>query len=559
MSVSGSPTYWPSMSDYQEAVQAPKLCFPDADLATSTPVMNKLGLPRPICGQFASVYELEKTGERWAIKCFLRNIPDQHSRYAKISTHLGKCNLPYFMTFEYVQKGIRCQGKLFPIVKMDWIEGLALNQYIENNLSDRSALEGLEKRWLTLLEDLQSVDVAHGDLQHGNVLVAADGNFRLIDYDGMWVPKLKGQKSHETGHPNFQSPLRCENDFDSGIDQFAGDVIHVALRALQRKPDLWKKYDNADNLLFKRQDFENPSQSVLIAEVRALGDPESDGKLDSLIAACGGKPKRGGVGRFFKPKRSKTAAPPKDLGKSWKKAQAPQPPPPPPPPPPPKPAVAKAVAPRAVAKAAQQQPLRGGIQPSGGAGSWLTDHTAARPVAVQTASAPRPRPKPQARSTPGVAAIAPPAIARGPKPPLGHRLLGHLRLLVHLFLVAPVITAAVMDLLTMLDGFGDRATAILMSGFGIAGVLGLLSILSIFLGRVIHKVVSTLFFGLTALIMFLSILSSLLTDGWSEWTGEDPLQCALMLTMLTLSGVGLLVEYACRRKGVETRWRPPWA
>ena len=106
------------MTDYQEAVQAPSICFSDSELKSGTPVLNNLGLPRPICGQFASVYELQKGSSCWAVKCFLRNIPDLHSRYAKIAAHLEKCGLPYFITFEYLQKGIRVHGKFFPIVKM---------------------------------------------------------------------------------------------------------------------------------------------------------------------------------------------------------------------------------------------------------------------------------------------------------------------------------------------------------------------------------------------------------------------------------------------------------
>ncbi len=227
-------TSWPTMTDYQEAVQAPTACFADRELTRGSAVLNKLGLPQPICGQFASVYELECGADRWAIKCFLRNIPDLHHRYEKIAGHLGGCQLPYFVTFDYLRKGIRVRGDFYPIVKMEWVEGLALNHFIERNVSNATALGQLEERWLALLEDLRQVRVAHGDLQHGNVLVASDGSLRLIDYDGMWVPKLKGEKTHEVGHPSYQSPLRSANDFDEDLDQFAGDVIHIALRALVR-------------------------------------------------------------------------------------------------------------------------------------------------------------------------------------------------------------------------------------------------------------------------------------------------------------------------------------
>ena len=293
---------WPTMTDFQEAIQAPKICFTDGELKKGKPVLNKLGLPRPVCGQFASVYEIKSRGARWAVKCFLRNIPDLHSRYAEIAGHLASCQLPYFVTFEYLQQGIAVRGDAYPVVKMEWVDGLPLNHFVEQGLSDRPALEQLERRWLQLLEDLRSVNVAHADLQHGNVLVAADGRLRLIDYDGMWVPRLQGQKSHETGHPDYQSPLRTESNFDAESDQFAGDVILVALQALARRPDLWAKYDNGDNLLFRRRDFLDPVNAELFADLRDLGDAQIDHTLDSLIQACGGGKARG-PSRFFKPKR----------------------------------------------------------------------------------------------------------------------------------------------------------------------------------------------------------------------------------------------------------------
>lgn len=281
-------TYWPSMSDYQEAVQSPQVCFSDKDLKAGSPVLTALGLPRPICGAFASVYELEQSGKRWAVKCFLRNIPDQHKRYAKISSCIHSCGLPYFVTFDYLSDAILVQGKKFPLVKMEWVEADALNQYVVANLKSPSALRDLEARWLQLLEDLKSKTIAHGDLQHGNVLVDPSGNLRLIDYDGMWVPSLKGEESHETGHADYQSPYRGAKDFHEDIDQFSGIVIRIALRALAEKPDLWQKYDNGENLLLKRQDYVDPHNSDAFAELQGLGDPEICEGLDVLRALCSG-------------------------------------------------------------------------------------------------------------------------------------------------------------------------------------------------------------------------------------------------------------------------------
>ena len=533
---------WPTMTDYQEAVQAPRICFSDKQLAAGSAVVNKLGLPRPICGQFASVYEIESGGSRWAIKCFLRNIPDLHNRYAKIAAHIGTVELPYFVTFDYLRKGIRIRGDVYPIVKMEWDEGLGLNQYIEKNVTDRAVLEQLEQNWLQLLEDLQSVKIAHGDLQHGNVLVSPDGSLRLIDYDGMWVPKLKGQGSHETGHPDYQSPLRSGDDFHEGIDQFAGDVIHMAIRALIRKPDLWQKYNNGDNIVFRRGDYLDPKNSALFAELRALGDDQIDPLLDGVIAACAGKAKRG-PSRFFKPKKPRQAPP----------APAPAPAAPVPAATPPK------AAPARVAQQKAAPPKPAPAKPSG-PGGWLSDHvsTVPRPsTPVPAAAAPRAaRPSPAA-ATPSPAAQ--PSRSHAGSTSLGAGLLGKVRVLLHLLLLCTTGWVVYTEVSIMVADSGDRGTAMLAGGVGLAALLGLTSLVSLFTGRVIHGVTSTLFFGVTGPMAMLAIFAHLLAAGWSVWTTEEPLRCAVMLTMLFGSGLALIVEVFCRRMGVVTRWQLPWS
>ncbi len=321
------------MVDYQEALQSPRLAFTSSELRGGTPVANQLGLPRPICGTFASVYELANGRRRWAAKCFLRNTPDLHQRYAKIADHLRKYRrLQYFVTFEYQQEGILVRGKSFPLVKMEWVEGCQLNTFIEQSLSRPRLLRKLKKRWASLLTDLRSSHIAHGDLQHGNVLVRPNADLRLIDYDGMWVPKLEGAGSNETGHPDYQNPARTQRDFHAEIDEFSGAVIQIAIGALAQERSLWEKYNNGDNLLFRRQDFQNPQSSSLIADLRALGDNEIREKLEFVVDACaprkrasGGRaPRRKATGKAssaVKPSRSTArpgkADPPASTPASW--------------------------------------------------------------------------------------------------------------------------------------------------------------------------------------------------------------------------------------------------
>jgi predicted Ser/Thr protein kinase len=181
---------WPTITDYQEVIQNPHLCFADPELQQGSPLLDPLGLPKPITGGFASVYQMICNGRKYAIRCFLRYNPDQKQRYAKISSYLQQVDLPYMVVFKFLTQGIKVRGQWYPILKMDWIDGEPLNSYVEKNLKNPKVIRDLAQKFVKLIFDLERSKIAHGDLQHGNILIA-NGDFRLIDYDGMYVPDLK--------------------------------------------------------------------------------------------------------------------------------------------------------------------------------------------------------------------------------------------------------------------------------------------------------------------------------------------------------------------------------
>jgi serine/threonine protein kinase len=220
-------------------------------------------------------------GQRtWAVRCFLRELSDQQRRYEAISQHLKAARLDYTVGFDYIPRGIRIRGQWYPILKMEWVQGDSLNTYIEKHLNNLSALSDLAKRWVGMIETLQRACIAHGDLQHGNVLVA-NGNLRLIDYDGMYVPALAGQSSHEIGHSNYQHPLRTGSDFGPNMDDFSAWVIYVSLVVLSIDSRLWSCGNGGDEcLLFRKVDFEQPHASNTLNQL--LKHP--DARVQSLVA-----------------------------------------------------------------------------------------------------------------------------------------------------------------------------------------------------------------------------------------------------------------------------------
>lgn len=284
------PLAFPSGREYQEALQNTAVCFQDLDLRGARPQVNKLGLPRPISGQFASVFSLTSAvGRRYALKCFTSHVRDQQDRYEAISSKLsgidpGSLSQPWRIGFDYVPDGILVNGSRFPVLKMDWVEAVTLSNWLDHHYTDSAAVRELAERFAQLTTDLAAHDIAHGDLQHGNLLVAQDNTFRLVDYDGMFVPALNGRHSTERGHRNYQSPARGDDDFDGTLDHFSNWVIYLALHAVAADPSLWTRLHEPDGeyLLLTEDDFKNPARSVRLPTLLSHTDSTVRGLAEQI-------------------------------------------------------------------------------------------------------------------------------------------------------------------------------------------------------------------------------------------------------------------------------------
>jgi|GEM_PF-602197 len=252
---------WPIASDYNDVIQFPKTCFGDVHLKNGTVKVDRFGLPIATSGMFASVYEMNTSAGRWAVKCFLKPVEDHQRRYAAISAHLKAIRLKAAVGFEFIPEGVRVRSQWYPILKMEWIDGEPINDYVAKNLGQPHKLLQLTRDWVEMMASLRAAQVAHGDLQHGNVLVTPSG-LRLIDYDGMYVPALNGLVSHEEGHRNYQHPARNGHDFGPYLDNFSAWVIFSSVTAVALDPRLWQILNGGDEcLLFRREDFQRPDQS----------------------------------------------------------------------------------------------------------------------------------------------------------------------------------------------------------------------------------------------------------------------------------------------------------
>jgi Serine/threonine protein kinase len=291
---SASPPPWPTQIAYQDALQDPASAFSDPELRTAVPEdLTPFGLPQPITGQYANVYRMRTAdGSLVAVRLFLRDVAGRSLVYAALREHLRTLGAPppFLTPMDYQEQGIRCEGAWYPLVRMPWVAGVPLNAYVEAVLNEPDALRRLRRTLFELAEGLSQAQIAHGDLQHGNLLVEPEtGALSLVDYDGVFVPALAGRVAgREAGHPAYQHPGRTVRDYGPLMDRFSLLVLQAALAILMREPEFWYRLDNGDNLLFRREDFAAPETSRAFALLAQSRDGEVRAAAQVLRDACNG-------------------------------------------------------------------------------------------------------------------------------------------------------------------------------------------------------------------------------------------------------------------------------
>ena len=251
---------YPLISEYIEAIKSAEDNF--AELSYLRAVLGDDGLPIMTSGNFAVVFKMkdETTGKLYALKCFTKEQQGREEAYHQITEELKNVDSPYLVSLRYLEKELfvdteQTDETEFPVLLMDWVEGKTLDKYLRENLDDKYALEMLAYRFSQLAQWLIPLPFAHGDLKPDNILVREDGTLVLVDYDGMYVPAMKGQKARELGSPDFRHPLRTEDDFDEHIDDFPLTSILLSLKAISLNPLLLEEYGAVDRLLFSEYDY----------------------------------------------------------------------------------------------------------------------------------------------------------------------------------------------------------------------------------------------------------------------------------------------------------------
>ena len=282
---------YPLISEYVDAIRLAEDNFDK--LRNLRPVLDYNGNPIMSSGNFAVVFKMKdvNTGKLYAIKCFIKEQEGRKEAYQQIVDELEFVQSTYLAKVKYYDNELfvdtqNSDSNEFPVLLMDWVDGVTLDRYIRQNINDKYTLEMLAYNFSRLVMWLLPQPFAHGDLKPDNIFVHDDGSLTLIDYDGMFVPAMQGQKSRELGSPDFRHPLRTKDDFNEQIDDFSAISILLSLRLIAFAPSFFVQYGASDRLLFSENDYRNLSSCNLLKSVFPSQDTEINTLISLFTIAC---------------------------------------------------------------------------------------------------------------------------------------------------------------------------------------------------------------------------------------------------------------------------------
>ena len=211
-------------------------------LASLSLMKNKKGGIYSDNGNFGTVFKMKdrQDGRIYAVKCFTKAQKGRDEAYRKISQALQCVRSEYLVDVEYLGDELyvdRGNEEFdYSVLKMEWVTGQTLGEYLRDADAVEKAM--LADNYCRMARWLLHQPFAHGDLKPDNIIVRRDGSIVLLDYDGMYVPSMRGEKPQELGTDPYRHRLRAAGMFNEHIDDYGAVLIALLLRAVAIDPAL---------------------------------------------------------------------------------------------------------------------------------------------------------------------------------------------------------------------------------------------------------------------------------------------------------------------------------
>lgn len=171
------------------------------------------------CGDRSVVFKMhDKIKDKdYALKCYLSDsiivyskknydidvelVGYRESRYCEYENYFAE--FPSYITpFKHITLSINSclyTGNVFAIL-MDWVDGQTLKDYLNDlNVWIPNELERHQMvylRFVQIASELIESEYAHGNIKLDNIIIQDDNDIKLVGYDNMYIPSLKGEQSY---------------------------------------------------------------------------------------------------------------------------------------------------------------------------------------------------------------------------------------------------------------------------------------------------------------------------------------------------------------------------
>ena len=256
-----------------------EVCLNVQELMGAAVKMNAAGMPYVHTGGYNMVFQLQHNKKKWAFRVWHVSIPESKEHAMKIAEYLNKNRLEYFAEFVYEDRALLVEGEYLDAIRMRWPDGYMLKDYLNKHIDSPEKIIMIAERFSVMCELLRSKNISHGDLQHGNIIVDAHDNIRLIDYDSLCIPEFEGRQENIFGLKGYQHPSRFTNGKMSIYsDYFSELIIYLSLIALSEDSSLWVKYNvfDSERLLFDQDDFQDICNSPIYIDLLKLSPKVTD-------------------------------------------------------------------------------------------------------------------------------------------------------------------------------------------------------------------------------------------------------------------------------------------
>lgn len=265
----------PSPEEYIDAFINQTFCFRTLKDFKTTQVQDRVFYVK---GSNSVVFKMHDshTGNYYAIKCYTDVKYDIYNRMEVVKEKLRLIESPYLvkMNIVYNELNINVSNLIdegicyYPIVIMDWVDGVALDHYLPKSEKPKDDFKHLINSYKAMSSWLLEQNFSHGDVSPQNILVTKDNETLLIDYDNVVfsekdvVPISVNKKTDD----DFCNPCQTSFKYEDNIDNFSLVSIMISLiyeyESISKTLNRYNNYFRRISFL-KKEDYKDLDNSNL--------------------------------------------------------------------------------------------------------------------------------------------------------------------------------------------------------------------------------------------------------------------------------------------------------